>query len=171
MPLLIGYVILFVPYGCSAKNVSFKHHHICYPQRLRLNTNFYRYSSANISKLLIGNKVDLEENRAVTSVEAREFAMQNNMDYIEASAKTAQNVEKVRIHSDSSSQIRHSNPSPRHLKTRQQEIQPPLQPQMPSILTAQHVLQSTATPFLTNAKKCLSWAQWPHHSTSVPENT
>uniref|UniRef100_A0A0K8RG29 Putative gtpase rab1/ypt1 small g protein superfamily n=1 Tax=Ixodes ricinus TaxID=34613 RepID=A0A0K8RG29_IXORI len=58
-------------------------------------TDIEKYSSANISKLLIGNKVDLEENRAVTSVEAREFAMQNNMDYIEASAKTAQNVEKA----------------------------------------------------------------------------
>nr|BAN64311.1 Ras-related protein Rab-1B [Babesia bovis] len=54
-----------------------------------------KYSSANISKLLIGNKVDLEDSRAVTYDEAREFAEQNNMDYIEASAKTAQNVEKA----------------------------------------------------------------------------
>nr|BAN65758.1 Ras-related protein Rab-1B [Babesia bovis] len=57
-----------------------------------------KYSSANISKLLIGNKVDLEDSRAVTYDEAREFAEQNNMDYIEASAKTAQNVEKVFAH-------------------------------------------------------------------------
>ncbi|GBE63083.1 small GTP-binding protein [Babesia ovata] len=64
-------------------------------------TDIEKYSNANITKILIGNKIDLEDQRAVTTDEAREFATQHNMDYIEASAKTAQNVEKVRIRSRS----------------------------------------------------------------------
>ncbi|CDR96311.1 Rab1b, putative [Babesia bigemina] len=58
-------------------------------------TDIEKYSNANITKILIGNKIDLEDQRAVTTDEAREFATQHNMDYIEASAKTAQNVEKA----------------------------------------------------------------------------
>lgn len=46
-------------------------------------------------KLLIGNKIDLKEERQVTSIEAQSFAKSNNMVYIETSAKTRENVDKA----------------------------------------------------------------------------
>lgn len=46
----------------------------------------------NIRKLLIGNKSDLEEKRCISLKEATDFAYENDMRYIETSAKTAENV-------------------------------------------------------------------------------
>ena len=44
--------------------------------------------------LVIGNKVDLEEQRKVTTIEARKFCQQNgNMIFFESSAKSGINVE------------------------------------------------------------------------------
>ena len=45
--------------------------------------------------MLIGNKKDLEAKRAVSYEEGEKFARQNNLFFIEASAKTAENVEEV----------------------------------------------------------------------------
>jgi GTPase SAR1 family protein len=46
--------------------------------------------------VLVGNKVDMEAKRAVTVDEARHFAQENGLIYIETSAKTSANVEEVR---------------------------------------------------------------------------
>jgi GTPase SAR1 family protein len=42
---------------------------------------------------MIGNKSDLSDQRAVSFEEASKFAEENNMIYIEASAKNGKNVE------------------------------------------------------------------------------
>ena len=44
---------------------------------------------------LIGNKSDLEHKRAVSTEEGEQFAKENNLIFIETSAKTAANVEEV----------------------------------------------------------------------------
>ena len=49
----------------------------------------------NIVKLLVGNKIDLEHARQVTTDEAVEFAKDHGMTYIETSAKNAINIEKA----------------------------------------------------------------------------
>lgn len=47
---------------------------------------------ASARKLLIGNKSDLEGNREVSMEEATAFAAEHDMNYVETSAKTAENV-------------------------------------------------------------------------------
>ena len=47
------------------------------------------------SMTLVGNKVDLIQHRQVSTNEAWEYANQMGIPYIETSAKTAENVEKV----------------------------------------------------------------------------
>ncbi|XP_955461.1 small GTP-binding protein Rab1, putative [Theileria annulata] len=54
-----------------------------------------KYATSNVCKLLIGNKIDLVDSRVVLADEAKHVAEQNNMNYIEASAKTDSNVEKA----------------------------------------------------------------------------
>jgi Ras-related protein Rab-2A len=44
---------------------------------------------------LIGNKCDLSHRRAVSKEEGEQFAKENGLLFMEASAKTAQNVEEV----------------------------------------------------------------------------
>ncbi|CAJ0749471.1 24480_t:CDS:2, partial [Entrophospora sp. SA101] len=53
-----------------------------------------QHSNSNTTIMLIGNKKDLETKRAVSYEEGEKFARQNNLFFIEASAKTAENVEK-----------------------------------------------------------------------------
>lgn len=45
--------------------------------------------------MLIGNKSDLAHRRAVSTEEGEQFAKENGLIFMEASAKTAQNVEEV----------------------------------------------------------------------------
>lgn len=45
--------------------------------------------------MLIGNKCDLSSRRAVTTEEGEQFAKEHGLIFMEASAKTAQNVEEV----------------------------------------------------------------------------
>ena len=45
--------------------------------------------------LLVGNKCDLEDKRQVSSADAQERAQQWNVPYVETSAKTKHNVDKV----------------------------------------------------------------------------
>ena len=47
--------------------------------------------------MLIGNKCDLAHRRAVSTEEGERFAKENGLIFMEASAKTAQNVEEVGI--------------------------------------------------------------------------
>eukprot|EP01091_Cochliopodium_minus_P011560 TRINITY_DN3310_c0_g2_i2.p1 TRINITY_DN3310_c0_g2~~TRINITY_DN3310_c0_g2_i2.p1 ORF type:complete len:208 (+),score=55.62 TRINITY_DN3310_c0_g2_i2:159-782(+) len=48
----------------------------------------------NLVKLLVGNKVDKEEDREVTKEEAQEFARSREMVFIEASAKTTIGIQQ-----------------------------------------------------------------------------
>eukprot|EP01090_Pellita_catalonica_P011652 TRINITY_DN234_c0_g1_i1.p1 TRINITY_DN234_c0_g1~~TRINITY_DN234_c0_g1_i1.p1 ORF type:complete len:200 (+),score=24.10 TRINITY_DN234_c0_g1_i1:49-648(+) len=54
-----------------------------------------KYSNSNIVIMLIGNKSDLESKRQVTRAEGEEFARQNNLLFLETSAKTAENVDEA----------------------------------------------------------------------------
>ena len=49
--------------------------------------------------MLIGNKSDLEQKRAVSKEEGESFAQKNNLTFLETSAKTAENVEAAFIES------------------------------------------------------------------------
>ena len=49
----------------------------------------------NIPFLLVGNKMDLDNKRQVTSQEAQTKAQQWKVSYVETSAKTKENVDKV----------------------------------------------------------------------------
>jgi len=53
-----------------------------------------RYASESVNKLLVGNKSDLEDKRAVNYDEGKELADSLGIPFIETSAKTAQNVEE-----------------------------------------------------------------------------
>ena len=52
-------------------------------------------NNENIPKLLVANKIDLKDKRVVLTDEAKLFAKQNNMQYIETSAKTGENVNEA----------------------------------------------------------------------------
>jgi len=58
-----------------------------------------KYSSSDITIILIGNKSDLENQRQVSHQEASEFAKQNGLVFLEASAKTAHNVDQAFVNS------------------------------------------------------------------------
>eukprot|EP01138_Halocafeteria_seosinensis_P010801 gb/GECG01011031.1/.p1 GENE.gb/GECG01011031.1/~~gb/GECG01011031.1/.p1 ORF type:complete len:203 (+),score=26.45 gb/GECG01011031.1/:1-609(+) len=53
-----------------------------------------RYACANVNKLLVGNKCDLESKRQVDFEEAQAFADEHGIPFLETSAKDATNVEK-----------------------------------------------------------------------------
>lgn len=52
-------------------------------------------SDENIPFILIGNKCDLEDKRKVTQEQANSLAAEWNVAYVETSAKTRENVDKV----------------------------------------------------------------------------
>jgi len=52
-----------------------------------------RHASESTLKLLVGNKADLEDDRKVTAQEAKKFADNLNISFLETSAKNATNVE------------------------------------------------------------------------------
>mmetsp|Transcript_7088 Transcript_7088/g.15300 ORF Transcript_7088/g.15300 Transcript_7088/m.15300 type:complete len:212 (-) Transcript_7088:191-826(-) len=54
-----------------------------------------RYASEGTCKLLIGNKCDRTADRAVTTEQAKEFADDLGVAFLETSAKTAKNVEEA----------------------------------------------------------------------------
>jgi small GTP-binding protein len=56
-------------------------------------------TSVNTQIVLIGNKLDLAQNRQVSYEEAQEFANQHNIEYVETSAKTSENVEELFLRS------------------------------------------------------------------------
>lgn len=51
-------------------------------------------ASPHIIIILVGNKKDLEEEREVTFLEASNFAQENDLIFLETSAKTGENVEE-----------------------------------------------------------------------------
>lgn len=54
-----------------------------------------QYGPKEIKIILIGNKIDMEEERKVTKQEGQEFAEKNGLLFIETSAKTAENVHEA----------------------------------------------------------------------------
>ncbi|KAH9313224.1 hypothetical protein KI387_028259 [Taxus chinensis] len=64
-----------------------------------------QHANANMTIMLIGNKCDLAHRRAVSTEEGEKFAKENGLIFMEASAKTAQNVEEAFI--STASQIYH----------------------------------------------------------------
>eukprot|EP01111_Echinosteliopsis_oligospora_P001487 TRINITY_DN12241_c0_g1_i1.p1 TRINITY_DN12241_c0_g1~~TRINITY_DN12241_c0_g1_i1.p1 ORF type:complete len:206 (+),score=27.76 TRINITY_DN12241_c0_g1_i1:80-697(+) len=54
-----------------------------------------KYSSSDITIILIGNKSDLESQRQVTTEEATQFAEKHDLVFLETSAKTAHNVDQA----------------------------------------------------------------------------
>jgi len=54
-----------------------------------------QHANPNMSIMLIGNKCDLSHRRAVSKEEGEQFAKENGLLFLEASARTAQNVEEV----------------------------------------------------------------------------
>eukprot|EP01126_Amoeba_proteus_P011752 TRINITY_DN147_c0_g1_i6.p2 TRINITY_DN147_c0_g1~~TRINITY_DN147_c0_g1_i6.p2 ORF type:complete len:110 (-),score=24.37 TRINITY_DN147_c0_g1_i6:86-415(-) len=54
-----------------------------------------RYACENVHKLLVGNKCDLASERKVSTEDAKDFADQLNLTFLETSAKTASNVEEA----------------------------------------------------------------------------
>ncbi|KAK4353134.1 hypothetical protein RND71_028652 [Anisodus tanguticus] len=54
-----------------------------------------RYASENVNKDLVGNKCDLNDNRAVSYDTAKAFADEIGIPFMEASAKSATNVEQA----------------------------------------------------------------------------
>ncbi|BAT83443.1 ras-related protein RABD2a [Vigna umbellata] len=54
-----------------------------------------RYASDSVNKLLVGNKCDLTENRAVSYDTAKAFADEIGIPFMETSAKDATNVEQA----------------------------------------------------------------------------
>lgn len=56
-----------------------------------------QHANVNMSIMLIGNRCDLAHRRAVSTEEGEQFAKEHGLIFMEASAKTAQNVEEVMI--------------------------------------------------------------------------
>ena len=54
-----------------------------------------RYACENVNKLLVGNKSDLEAKRQVETEEAKAFADERGIPFLETSAKSSTNVEKA----------------------------------------------------------------------------
>ena len=69
-----------------SKRISFEH---C----ARWLDELRAHSDAQIVVMLVGNKADLEEQRQVTTGEAKEFAETSRVAFIETSALEAMNVE------------------------------------------------------------------------------
>ncbi|KAG4125257.1 hypothetical protein ERO13_D10G085700v2 [Gossypium hirsutum] len=56
-----------------------------------------QHANPNMTIMLIGNKSDLSHRRAVSKEEGEQFAKENGLLFLEASARTAQNVEEAFI--------------------------------------------------------------------------
>jgi len=56
-----------------------------------------RYACKNVNKLLVGNKCDMDTKRQVEYEEAKAFAEERGIPFLETSAKDATNVEKAFI--------------------------------------------------------------------------
>ena len=57
-------------------------------------TSIETHADSSICKILVGNKVDMVDNRVVTQKEASELAAKYKMKYFEASAKLNQGVQE-----------------------------------------------------------------------------
>ena len=53
------------------------------------------YGNENMHFVLVGNKIDLENERKVSTEEGQNLANEYNMDFLETSAKTGENIENI----------------------------------------------------------------------------
>ncbi len=58
-------------------------------------TEIQRYGSESVTKLLIGNKTDMEHRRVVSTEAGKQFANLLGMDFIETSAKDTTNIDQA----------------------------------------------------------------------------
>ena len=56
--------------------------------------SIYQYADDNVAKILVGNKIDMVDDRKISEQEAREMAQQHNMTYYEASAMKNINIDE-----------------------------------------------------------------------------
>ncbi|CDW87990.1 ras-related protein rab-10 [Stylonychia lemnae] len=57
--------------------------------------SIYKHADPSIAKVLVGNKIDLEEQRVVTKAEATKIAQEHGMDYFETSARDNINIQEL----------------------------------------------------------------------------
>lgn len=60
--------------------------------------SIYQHADPSIVKVLVGNKIDLEDERKVPAEEAMALAAQHKMMYFEASAKLNKNIDELMQH-------------------------------------------------------------------------
>ena len=53
------------------------------------------YTNGEVFKILVGNKVDLENKRKVDKIRVQQFCQENNIYHIETSAKDSNNIKKM----------------------------------------------------------------------------
>ncbi len=57
--------------------------------------SIHEHASQNIVKVLAGNKIDLEDERQITSEDARQLAKDNDLPYFETSAKLNKGIQEL----------------------------------------------------------------------------
>ena len=60
--------------------------------------SIYLHADPNIIKVLVGNKIDLDEDRKVSREEGQRLADQHKMQYFETSAKLNRNIDELMLH-------------------------------------------------------------------------
>ena len=60
--------------------------------------SIYQHADPSIVKVLVGNKIDLEEDRKVSKEDAKALADQHKMMYFETSAKLNRNIDELMIY-------------------------------------------------------------------------
>ena len=57
--------------------------------------SIYKHADPSIAKVLVGNKIDLEDQRCVSKAEATKIAQEHGMDYFETSARDNINIQEL----------------------------------------------------------------------------
>ena len=57
--------------------------------------NIEQHASDDVEKMILGNKCDMEGKRKVQTEEAQQYAQENDIIFLETSAKTALNVRNL----------------------------------------------------------------------------
>jgi Ras-related protein Rab-1A len=68
-----------------------------------------RYAESGVHLVLVGNKSDLESNRAVSISEAKEYARIIECEYVETSAKTGAGIDKIFVETCKSVRIKYDS--------------------------------------------------------------
>eukprot|EP01098_Paradermamoeba_levis_P005912 TRINITY_DN2460_c0_g3_i2.p1 TRINITY_DN2460_c0_g3~~TRINITY_DN2460_c0_g3_i2.p1 ORF type:complete len:307 (-),score=86.71 TRINITY_DN2460_c0_g3_i2:145-1065(-) len=95
-----------------------------------------QHSNPNMTIMLIGNKSDMEEKRAVSIEEGEQFARENGLIFLETSAKTDTNVEEV--WADQKQQKPKSQKSKKPKNQKSQKAKKPKKPKNPKNQTPHH---------------------------------